>query len=167
MPVSYELVVCISSTALFDCHESDNIWIEEGLEAYKKHQHDHVTEPLKPGVGFRLVESLLNLNKNTGKELVDVILVSRNDSEAGKRVRNSINHYNLGITRMSFTNGTDVTTYLQAWGCDLFLSTEEKQVRTVLSPNAPNAPNALKGIAAGLVCNIIAETTVLQSDDSL
>jgi 5'-nucleotidase len=164
MPVSYELVVCITSTALFDCSESQNIWLQEGPEIYKKYQEDHVAEPLKPGVGFRLAQSLLNLNKSVGKELIDVILVSRNDSEAGERVRNSIGHYNLGITRMSFTNGTDVTTYLQAWGCDLFLTTEENQVRTVLSPNAPSR---LKGIAAGLVCNIIAETTGLQSNDSL
>jgi 5'-nucleotidase len=164
MPVSYELVVCITSTALFDCSESHNIWVKEGREKYKQYQREHVTEPLKPGVGFRLAQSLLHLNKSVGKELIDVILVSRNDSELGERVRNSIGHYNLGITRMSFTNGTDVTTYLQAWGCDLFLSTEEKQVRTILSPDAPSR---LKGIAAGLVCNIIAETTGIQLDDSL
>ncbi|CAF4667178.1 unnamed protein product [Rotaria sp. Silwood2] len=164
MSNSFKLVVCITSTALFDCSESHNIWKQQGLEAYKNHQRNHVMEPLKPGVGFRLVQSLLNLNYSTDKELVDVILVSRNDSQSGKRIRNSISYHKLGITRMSFTSGTDVTTYLQAWGCDLFLTTEEKQVRTVLSANSPTTFN---GIAAGLVCNIIAETTDLQSDNSL
>ncbi|CAF4979427.1 unnamed protein product, partial [Rotaria sp. Silwood1] len=65
---------------------------------------------------------------------------------------------------MSFTSGTDVTRYLQAWGCDLFLTTEEEQVRTVLSANAPTM---FKGIAAALVCNISAEKVDLQSDGSL
>ncbi|CAF1120406.1 unnamed protein product [Rotaria sp. Silwood1] len=164
MSDSFKLVICITSTALFDCSESHNIWKQKGLEAYQKYQRDHVTEPLKPGVGFRLVQSLLNLNHSAGKELVDVVLMSRNDSVAGKQVRNSISHYNLGITRMSFTSGTDVTRYLQAWGCDLFLTTEEEQVRTVLSANAPTM---FKGIAAALVCNISAEKVDLQSDGSL
>ena len=156
MTDSVKLVVCIASTALFDCSESHQIWLKEGVESYKKYQHTHVTVPLKPGVGFRLVQSLLSLNHSAGKNFVDVILVSRNDSEAGKRVRNSINHYNLDISRMSFTNGTDVTKYLQAWECDLFLTTEEAQVRTVLSANATITS---KKIAAGLVCDIAAEAT--------
>ncbi|CAF1380184.1 unnamed protein product [Adineta steineri] len=164
MPDSFMLVICITSTALFDCSESHNIWKRDGLEAYKKHQLDRVMEPLKPGVGFRLVQSLLTLNSSADKELVEVVLVSRNDSKAGKRVRNSLNHYKLGITRMSFTAGTDVTTYLQAYGCDLFLTTEENQVRTVLSANAPSI---FKGIAAGLLCNITAEQVDLPCDDSL
>jgi 5'-nucleotidase len=164
MSDSTKLTICITSTALFDCSESHNLWKREGLDNYKSHQLDHVREPLKPGIGFRLVQSLLDLNHSTNKELVDVILVSRNDSESGKRVRNSISHYNLGITRMSFTNGTDVTVYLQAWKCDLFLTTEEKQVRKVLSVNAPTM---FKGIAAGLVCNIVTDTTDCQSNNSM
>lgn len=156
MSDEFKLVVCITSTALFDCSQSHTIWQEEGLESYKRYQHEHVDEPFKPGVAFRLVESLLNLNVVSGKDLVDVILVSRNDREAGKRVRNSIRHYHLGITRMSFTSGTDVTKYLRSYQCDLFLTTEEQQVRTVL---AANAPSIFEGIAAALVCNITAEAT--------
>ncbi|UJR08860.1 hypothetical protein I4U23_013115 [Adineta vaga] len=159
-----KLIVCISSTALFDCGESHRICKEEGVNAYKKYTHSHVTDPLKPGVGFRLVQSLLNLNHSAGRNLVDVILVSRNDNEAGKRVRNSINYYKLDISRMSFTNGTDVTRYLQAWECDLFLSTEENQVRAVLSANATLTN---RKIAAGLVCNIFAEAIHAPNDVSL
>lgn len=158
MAPSFELVVCITSTALFDCSESHGIWKREGIEAYKAHQRDHVKVPLKPGVAFPLVQSLLALNSVAGKDLVEVVLVSRNDSEAGERVRYSINHYQLRITRMSFTCGTDVTYYLPAWKCDLFLSTEEKQVRTVLSGS-----DVFDGIAAGLICNIISETEPTQS----
>jgi 5'-nucleotidase len=159
MPPAFELVVCITSTALFDCSESHNIWKRDGVEAYKVHQRTRVKVPLKPGVGFPLVQSLLTLNEVANKHLVEVVLVSRNNSEAGERVRYSINHYKLRITRMSFTCGTDVTHYLPAWKCDLFLSTEEKQVRKVLSGS-----DVFDGIAAGLVCNIMPETTSVQPD---
>ncbi|CAF3162857.1 unnamed protein product [Rotaria socialis] len=155
MSTPFELVVCITSTALFDCNESHKIWEREGLEAYQEHQHARVIIPMKPGVGFPLVQSLLELNKIAGKHLVEVILVSRNDGDSGERVRHSITHYKLPITRMSFTAGTDVTKYLPAWKCDLFLSTEEDQVRTVLTSTNGNI---FEGIAAALVCSIRDET---------
>jgi hypothetical protein len=60
---------------------------------------------------------------------------------------------------MSFTCGTDVTQYLPAWKCDLFLSTEEEQVRKVL---AGATPNSFEGVAAGLVYYTIPETVPVQ-----
>ncbi|CAF2062610.1 unnamed protein product [Rotaria magnacalcarata] len=155
MPLSFKLVVCITSTALFDCSTSHEIWLNKGLEAYQEYQQANIEEPLEPGVGFPLVRSLLALNEATGKQLIDVVLVSRNDGESGERVRNSITHHKLPILRMSFTGGTDVTRYLSAWKCDLFLSTEENQVRTVLSTTGSDA---FKGIAAGLVVPSINKT---------
>jgi 5'-nucleotidase len=162
MPISFDLVVCITSTALFNCSESHKIWENEGLEAYKAHQRERVNVPYPPGVGFRLVQALMKLNQcGAGKQLVDVILMSRNDSESGERVRNSLRHYNLGITRMSFSSGTDVTMYLPAYGCDLFLTTEHEQVDKILSQTGSTK---FKGIAAGLVCNVTAETTSVPSN---
>ena len=164
MSISFDLVVCITSTALFDCSESHNIWKNEGLEAYKAHQRERVDVPLPPGVGFRLVQALMKLNQcSPKKQLVDVILMSRNDSESGERLRYSLKYYQLGITRMSFTSGTDVTIYLPGYRCDLFLTTETEQVAKVLS-SASLA--TFKGIAAGLVCNIAAEITDMETDSS-
>ncbi|CAF3922158.1 unnamed protein product [Adineta steineri] len=168
MDPSSKLVVCISSTALFDCNESHTIWKRDGLEAYKKHQREHADIPLKPGVGFPLVRSLLELNKVVDKPVVDIVLVSRNDTEFGKRITESINNYNLAIKQMSFTCGMDVTNYLPAWKCDLFLSTEEEQVRKVLSGITSDP---FEGIAAGLIYNLTPELlpvqpAVLPSDNS-
>jgi 5'-nucleotidase len=159
MQPSFKLVVCISSTALFDCSESHEIWKRDGLEAYEKHQSDHVNVPLKPGVGFPLVRSLLELNKVVNEPLVDVVLVSRNSHKAGQRIRRCIKCHNLSITRMSFTCSTDVTKYLPAWKGDLFLSTEEEQVRKVL---ASTTPGQFEGIAAGLVYHVMPEAVPVQ-----
>jgi 5'-nucleotidase len=156
MPPEFELVICITSSALFDSTESRTIWERDGYQAYHEYQRAHVGIPLKPGVGFPLVQSLLALNEAAKKELVEVVLVSRKDADSGERVRQSIYHYGLRITRMSFTGGTCVTKYLAAWHCDLFLSADENQVRTVL---LGTTPEAFEGIAAALVCRIVDETT--------
>ena len=163
MAPKFELVVCITSSALFDCSESREVWKQSGLEAYKEHQRTRIMVPLKPGVGFALVRSLLALNEVVGKELVEVILISRKDSESGERVRQSIKYYNLRITRMSFTDGTDVTRYLPAWGCDLFLSADEDQVRSVLSDTVSEE---FAGIAAGLVYSIVSNSALVQLTSS-
>jgi 5'-nucleotidase len=163
MHPSFELVVCIASTALFDCRESHEIWIREGSKPYRKHQQEHVNVPFKPGVGFPLVQSLLELNKVADIPLVDVVLISRNDTESAERIIHSINYYGLPITRMSFTWSTDVTRYLTPWKCDLFLSTEEGQVRKVLEGATPDL---FEGIAAGLVYNIIPEPVPVQPNST-
>ncbi|CAF1559617.1 unnamed protein product [Adineta steineri] len=159
MESSSKLVVCISSTALFDCNESHTIWKRDGLEAYIKHQREHIGIPLKPGVGFSLVRSLLELNKVVDQPVVEIVLVSRNDTESGQRIRESINNYKLAIKKMAFTCGTDVTNYLPAWKCDLFLSTEEEQVRKVLSGITSDP---FEGIAAGLIYNLTPELLPVQ-----
>jgi 5'-nucleotidase len=156
MPPTFELVICITSSALFDCSESHKIWDSDGFEAYSEYQRSQMTVQLQPGVGFPLVQSLLALNAVSNKHLIEVVLVSRKDNDSSERVRRSIAYYNLPITRMSFTGGTDVTRYLAAWQCDLFLSTEEDQVRTVL---CGTVSEAFAGIAAALVCNIVAVPT--------
>ncbi|CAF1333626.1 unnamed protein product [Adineta steineri] len=169
MESSSKLVMCISSTALFDCNESHTIWKRDGLEAYIKHQREHIGIPLKPGVGFPLVRSLLELNKVVDQPVVEIVLVSRNDTESGQRIRESINNYKLAIKKMAFTGGTDVTNYLPAWKCDLFLSTEEEQVRKVLSGITSDP---FEGIAAGLIYNLTPELlpvqpAVVPSDNSI
>ncbi|UJR29633.1 hypothetical protein I4U23_017181 [Adineta vaga] len=152
MQSSIKLVVCIASTALFDCSESHEIWKRDGVEAYTNHQRENVNKPLQPGVGFPLVQSLLKLNEVVDNPIIDIVLVSRNDGGSVKRIINSINYYKLSITRTSFTCGEEVTKYLPSWECDLFLSTEEEQVREVLTGGSSNS---LQGIAAGLVYTMV------------
>ena len=60
---SRPLTVGISSTALFDLSVSNEIYQQEGLEAYRRYQISEEDSPLEPGDGFYLVEKLLNINK--------------------------------------------------------------------------------------------------------
>ena len=122
------LTVAVSSRALFDLDESDAVYREQGLEAYRRYQITHEDEALPPGEGFAFVTKLLGINSMLGKRRVDIILLSRNSADTGLRVFNSIHTHKLDIVRAAFSSGTSPYRYAQAFGCDLFLSTEAGDV---------------------------------------
>lgn len=135
MPESLEnkLVIAISSRALFDLEKSNQVFEEEGLERYIEYQIEHEDEPLLPGVAFPLIRRLLALrDPATGKEAVEVILVSKNDANTGLRVFNSIEHHKINITRAAFTSSRSPYIYLPSFKADLFLSANPEDVSLAL-----------------------------------
>ena len=126
------LTVAVSSSALFDLAESDSIYQNEGLEAYRRYQIEHEEQVLEPGEGFLLVKKLLSLNDQLGDSPVEVILLSRNSADTGLRVFNSIEAHKLNITRAAFCSGDSPYKYIRAFGSDLFLSTNAEDVRQAL-----------------------------------
>lgn len=126
------LVIAISSRALFDLSESHRVFEEQGLEAYQDYQIAHEDEPLAPGVAFNLVRKFLALNNLVGEPRVEVILLSRNSADTGLRVFNSIEHYDLSITRAAFCGGDSPYRYITAFSSHLFLSADGADVRQAL-----------------------------------
>lgn len=126
------LTVAISSRALFDLADSDTVYREQGLDAYRRYQIDHENETLAPGPGLLFVTKLLRINKRLGCRRVDVILLSRNSADTGLRVFNSIATHDLDIRRAAFSSGTSPYRYAEPFGCDLFLSTEAEDVAGAL-----------------------------------
>jgi 5'-nucleotidase len=129
--ISHKLIVAISSRALFDLDESNQVFEKMGVEHYARYQIEHENEILKPGVAFPLVQKFLNLNQYG--DLVEVILLSRNSADTGLRIFNSIEHYNLAITRAAFTGGQSPYQYVSAFGSHLFLSTNAGDVAAALT----------------------------------
>jgi 5'-nucleotidase len=128
-----QLVIGISSRALFDLGESHAIYESSGLQAYSKYQMEHENEYLKPGVAFPLVKKLLALNEDeVDHPGVEVILLSRNSADTGLRIFNTIEHYGLKIERAAFTGGESPYKYMEAYGADLLLSTNAGDVRKAL-----------------------------------
>ena len=127
-----QLVIAISSRALFDMKDSHGVYEKQGLEAYQKYQIEHEDEPLDHGVAFNLVKKLLNLNSALQQEVVEVILLSRNSADTGLRVFNSIKHYGLDITRAAFSGGDLPHRYIEAFNGHLFLSADGADVRQAL-----------------------------------
>lgn len=137
------LVVGVSSRALFDLTEENEIFERSGVDAYCKYQVEHENDLLKPGNGFPLIKALLNINKIPGQEgRVEVIVMSHNSPDTSLRVFNAIEHYGLDITRAVLASGAPLTPYLQAFQTDLYLSADEDDVQSAIDC----------GIAAGIIC---------------
>ena len=84
-------------------------------------------------MAFPLARKLLALNDDGVEHpRVEVILLSRNSADTGLRIFNTIEHYGLNIERAAFTNGESPYKYMEAFGADLLLSTNAKDVRAAL-----------------------------------
>lgn len=138
-----KMVIGVSSRALFDLTVENEIFEKQGLEAYCRYQVEHEQEILKPGPGFQLINSLLQLNGCAGeRNLIEVIIMSHNSPDTSLRVFNTIAHYGLSITRSVLASGASLAPYLAAFGTDLYLSACEEDVQSAVD----------SGIAAGIIC---------------
>lgn len=134
MPVNFAeiLVIGVSSRALFDLEEENQIFDEKGIEDYRKFQLENEDKPLKPGTAFYLVKSLLELNNQADKRIVEVIVMSRNSPETGVRMLNSIKKHNLDISRVALSGGEPLSPFIEAFDIDLFLSKDETDVQKII-----------------------------------
>ena len=62
-----------------------------------------------------------------------IAICASDSADTGLRVFNSIEHYGLGITRAAFCGGEPPWRYIEAFGCQLFLSAESEDVRVALA----------------------------------
>ncbi len=123
------LVVGVSSRALFDLEVENKIFETENIKGFRKYQLEHENDLLEKGTAFPLIESLLKLNEIATKQIVEVVVMSRNSPETGVRILKAIKHYNLSITRWAFSGGETLTPFIDAFDVDLFLSKDEKDVQ--------------------------------------
>lgn len=137
-----QLVIGVSSRALFDLEEENRIFEEQGLEAYSKYQFEHENDVLKPGTAFPLVKALQQLNAD-GRYLTEIIIMSKNSADTSLRIFNSIEHYGLDISRAALVGGASISPYLGAFKTDLFLSANESDVQEAINAN----------IASGIICD--------------
>ncbi len=140
MPVSLhgQLVVAISSRALFDFEEENRVFEAADDRAYMELQLQRLELAATPGVAFSLVQKLLAFNTD-GPPRVEVVILSRNDPVSGMRVFRSAKHYDLSILRGVFTRGESPWRYLRPLSANLFLSTNEADVRSALAAGVPAA----------------------------
>ncbi|MEO8080070.1 MAG: 5'-nucleotidase [Caldimonas sp.] len=140
MPASLEgqLVVAISSRALFDFEEENRHFEANDDRAYMRLQLERLDLAAKPGVAFSLVQKLLAFNDASTRR-VEVVILSRNDPVSGMRVFRSAQAYGMPIQRGVFTRGESPWRYLKPLAANLFLSTNEDDVRSALLAGVPAA----------------------------
>ena len=138
-PIERKIVVAISSSALFDLAESDAVFRREGESSYREWMRAKSDEALPRGKAFLFAKRFLSLNRGypSGEGPAEVILLSRNDPEAGMRVFNSIRHYGLDIVRAAFLDGRSPYPYISAFGASLFLSANSSDVDSAIEAGLP------------------------------
>ena len=135
------LVIGISSRALFDLEEENRIYERQGLAAYEDYQVKHENDVLRPGAAFPLAQAFLELNKLQEKNLVEVIIMSRNSPNTSLRIFHSIQEYGLDISRAALSGGAEIAPYLKSYETDLFLSANAADVKQAID----------SGVAAGVI----------------
>jgi len=136
------LVIGISATALFDLSQADKLFKKEyknhpdnAIEIYREYMLKNEEIGLNEGIGFAFIKALLDLNrfqKENEVPLVEVVIMSRNSPDTGVRVLNTIRSLSLNISRSAFTAGESSADYLEAFGVDLFLTTNEEDAQKVI-----------------------------------
>ena len=138
-PIEKKLVVAVSSTVLFDLSREHEIYLSEGLEAFRKYQREHRHEIPKPGVGFPFIKRLLRLNELApeGEHPVEVVVLSRYHADDGMRVMDAVAAHGLDITRAFFMAGGKPYPFMEAVNASLYLSTNAEQVREAVGAGYP------------------------------
>ena len=150
MPITLQdqLVVAISSRALFDFEEENRLFETGDAQAYVDLQLHRIDVPAPPGVAFSLVKKLLAFNE-PGHQRVEVVVLSRNDPASGMRVFRSVAAAGMRVERGVFTQGRDPFRYLKPLGAHLFLSANEADVQQALAMGFPAARVATGSARAG------------------
>jgi len=133
-----QLVVALSSRALFDFEEENEVFEQQDDSAYMRVQLERIDAPAQPGVAFPLVQKLLGFN-TPEQQRVAVVILSRNDPVSGLRVFRSAEAAGLQLERGVFTRGRPPFHYLKPLGAHLFLSANEADVRDALDAGFPAA----------------------------
>lgn len=133
-----KLVVAISSRALFNFEEENQIFEATDDSAYMQLQLERIDQAAKPGVAYPLVKKLLGFNQGK-QQMVEVVILSRNDPVSGLRVFRSAKSVGLAIERGVFTRGRPPYHYLKSLQANLFLSANADDVRATLDAGFPAA----------------------------
>lgn len=155
---NHQLVIAVSSRALFDLEHENRIFETDGIAAYRTYQEAHREEPLAPGVAFPFIRRLLKINERFhDAEPFRVVVLSRNSPETGERFFASCRYHNLSIRAGAFTSGRSVLPYLKSFDVSLFLSADAEDVQTAVGAGEP----------AGLILPGSSAETDDENDDEL
>ncbi len=143
-----KLVVAISSRALFNFEEENQIFEGGDAAAYMHMQLQRLETPARPGIAFSLIRKLLAFN-DAANQRVEVVILSRNDPVSGMRIFRSGHANQIKLERGVFTQGRAPFRYLRPLRAHLFLSANAQDVREALLAGFPAARVLTESVLAG------------------
>lgn len=129
-----KLTVAVSSRALFSLEQENDVFENNGVEAYEKQQRENESVILSPGPAFPLVQAMSSLG-----DKAEVVLVSRATADISIRFFHSVESYGLRVDRGFFTGGESVVPYLMSIDADLYLTVNQKSAQDAVDAGIPAA----------------------------
>lgn len=142
------MIIALSAQALFDMTSESEFFREFGQEAYDERQAKLVDVPFKPGLALPLARKFYALNEvlgnytdEEGNPFVEITVFSHMSPHVGLRVTKSLDYYGIKTSMNIFSGGLPLSDYLEAYNVNLYLSSDEEEVKNALK----------KGIPAGVI----------------
>jgi len=137
-PIEKKLVIAVSSRAVFNLEEANEVFDKSGTEAYRKYQLERLDVPLGKGVAYPFIKRLLRLNQLYSEQKpIEVVVLSRSSSDVGQRFFRSCKVYGLDISRGAFLSGQSPYPYINAFNASLFLSANKSDVVSAIAAGLP------------------------------
>ena len=143
-----KLVVAISSRAMFNFEEENQVFDGGDAAGYMQLQLERLEQPAAPGIAFSLIRKLLAFNEGD-QQRVEVVILSRNDPVSGMRVFRSAQAHGIALQRGVFSQGRSPYGYLRPLRAHLFLSANADDVRQALAAGFPAARVLTESAQAG------------------
>jgi 5'-nucleotidase len=117
---------------------ADAVFRADGEIAYRRYQINNLDVPFSPGIAFPFIKRLLNLNLLYPEERpIEVIVLSRNDPDSGRRFFRSCNSHGLEISRGAFLTGKSPHRYAKSFNASLLLSANISDVKEAIKNGVP------------------------------
>lgn len=117
-----QIRIAFDGDAVLFSDESEQIFREQGLEAFEENERKNADNPLKAGPFARFLKTLSELQKNfTAEEApIRTALVTTRSAPAHERVIRTLRAWNVRIDEAFFLGGVRKTDVLKAFGAHIF-----------------------------------------------
>ena len=128
-----EVRIAFDGDAVLFSDEAERVFQADGLEAFTRHETEHVERPLPPGPFKPLLEALHRLQQAAGTDVpmrLRTALVTARSAPAHERAVRTLMQWNIDIDEAMFLGGLDKSEFLRAYEPDFFFDDQRRHVES-------------------------------------
>jgi 5'-nucleotidase len=128
-----EVRIAFDGDAVLFSDEAERVFQADGLEAFTRHETEHVERPLPPGPFKPLLEALHRLQLAAGTDVpmrLRTALVTARSAPAHERAVRTLMQWNIDIDEAMFLGGLDKGEFLRAYEPDFFFDDQRLHVES-------------------------------------
>lgn len=129
---SGEIRIAFDGDAVLFSDEAEQVFQRDGLDAFQRHESEHVLKPLPPGPFKPLLEALHRL-QTAGAAVpmrIRTALVTARSAPAHERAVRTLMNWNVGVDEAMFLGGLDKSAFLTAFQPDIYFDDQRGHVES-------------------------------------